>query len=240
MDIQIFTGFDHVLLEVSQALAPLVVLFLIFQFAFLKLEREQIYRIIIGLILTFFGLAFFLQGVYVGFLPAGREMGTVLGGFEKLWIIIPIGFVLGFVATIAEPAVRVLSYEVEKTSSGYIKEMVILLTLALGVGVFVALGMAKIIYGIPFYYIIIPGYLIVLLMLKFSAPEFTAIAFDSGGVATGPMTVTFIMAMAIGIADTMPGRDAVIDGFGLIALVALAPIIAVMALGLLYKDKEEL
>jgi hypothetical protein len=185
-------------------------------------------------IFAFLGLVFFLQGVKIGFMPVGMAMGSSLAGNSSRWALIPIGFILGFVATLAEPAVRILSSQVEKSSSGYIRSSVILYTLCLAVGIFIALGMTRIVFGISFYYLILPGYLLAIVLMFFSKPSFTAIAFDSGGVATGPMTVTFIMALAVGAAEAIEGRNAVIDGFGLIALVALAPIILVMPLGFLY------
>lgn len=190
------------------------------------------------MVFAFLGLILFLHGVKIAFLPVGSLTGELIGSMENNWILIPLGFVLGFVITIAEPAVRILGSEVEETSSGYLKEKVIVYTLGTGVAFFVALGMTKIIYGIPFYYLIIPGYILAVILLKFSDSVFTSIAFDSGGVATGPMTVTFVMSMAIGVAEVMEGRDAVIDGFGIIALVALAPILSVMILGIFYRRKE--
>ncbi|MBM9537883.1 DUF1538 domain-containing protein [Desulfobulbus alkaliphilus] len=232
-----FLDCKEIILEVIMALGPLVLFFLVFQIFFLKLPIEYVKNLLKGVALTFIGLVLFLQGVTVGFLPVGSAMGEVLGSMENRWLIIPIGFLLGFVATIAEPAVRILSYEVERTSGGSIRSQTILATLALGVSVFMALGMVRILYGIPILYLVIPAYLIVLVMLKFSDPTFTSIAFDAGGVATGPMTVTFVLAIAVGIATAMPDRDAIADGFGLIALVALAPILSVMILGLLYSRK---
>jgi hypothetical protein len=232
-----FLDFKEIILEVLLALGPLVFFFLIFQIFFLKLPREYVKNLLKGVALTFIGLVLFLQGVTKGFRPVGSAMGEVLGTMENRWLIVPIGFLLGFVATIAEPAVRILSYEVERTSGGSIRARTILVTLALGVSVFMALGMMRILYGIPILYLVIPAYLIILIMLKFSNPTFTSIAFDAGGVATGPMTVTFVLAIAVGIATAMPDRDAISDGFGLIALVALAPILSVMILGLLYSRK---
>lgn len=234
----LFMDMRYVLLEVLQALVPLLIIFIIFQVFFLKLPWEAVLNILKGIIMTFLGLVLFLQGVKVGFLPVGQEIGEILGSTGDRWMLIPIGLLLGFLATMAEPAVRVLSSEVERASSGYIKEKMILYTLSLGVALFVALGMAKIILGISFYYIIIPGYILALVMLFFSDSTFISIAFDSGGVATGPMTVTFIMAIAIGLAESMAGREPVKDGFGLIALVALAPILLMMILGMLYRTKE--
>jgi len=234
----IFQGYDEVLAEVLVALTPILVLFLVFMLVY-KLPKEMLIKFIVGVVFSFAGLALFLQGVKAGFMPVGSEMGAILGNLPYKWILIPLGFILGFVATMAEPAVRILSSEVEESSSGYIKSNIILYTLCLGVGIFIALGMTRIVYGIPFYYIIIPGYLLAIILMFFSQPSFTAVAFDSGGVATGPMTVTFIMALAVGAADVIEGRDAVIDGFGLIALVALAPIIMVMLLGFLYPTEED-
>ncbi len=234
----IFHGFDEVLSEVLMAMSPVLVLFLFFLLVF-KLPKKMLINLLQGVLFAFVGLTLFLQGVHVGFLPVGNEMGAILGGLPHRWVLIPLGFILGFVATLAEPAVRILSNQVEISSSGSIKSNTILYTLCLAVGIFIALGMTRIVYGIPFYYIIIPGYLLAIILMIFSKPSFTSIAFDSGGVATGPMTVTFIMAMAVGAADRIEGRDAVIDGFGLIALVALAPIIMVMLLGFLYPDDEE-
>lgn len=235
----ILYGFDEVISEVMTAMSPILVLFLLFLLVF-KLPKKMLLTLLQGVVFAFLGLTLFLQGVHVGFLPVGNEMGAIIGSMSNRWILIPLGFVLGFVATLAEPAVRILCNQVEKTSSGSIKSNTILLTLCLAVGIFIALGMTRIVYGIPFYYIIIPGYLLAIILMIFSKPSFTSIAFDSGGVATGPMTVTFIMAMAVGAADIMEGRDAVVDGFGLIALVALAPIIMVMLLGFLFPDDAEI
>lgn len=233
-----FLEIEEVLLEVLAALGPLVLLFAVFQVFFLKLPRRYVLNLVKGLFLSFLGLVLFLQGVKVGFLPAGTRMGEILGGFSPRWVLVPIGFVLGFVATIAEPAVRILSYEIEKTSGGSIRSRTILWTLAFGVAFFVALGMLRILCGVPIHYFLVPGYLVAVVMLKFASPTFISIAFDAGGVATGPMTVTFVMAMAVGVASVMEGRSPILDGFGLIALVALAPIVAVMGFGLLYALKK--
>ncbi len=234
----ILQDFDHVLIEVLTALSPVMVLFLLFLLVF-KLPKNMLLTLFKGVLFAFAGLTLFLQGVKVGFLPVGNEMGAVLGGLPHRWVLIPLGFILGFVATLAEPAVRILSDQVEVSSSGSIRSNTIIYTLCLAVGLFIALGMTRIVYGIPFYYIILPGYLLAIVLMIFSKPSFTAIAFDSGGVATGPMTVTFIMAMAVGAADQIEGRDAIIDGFGLIAMVALAPIIMVMILGFLYPPDDK-
>ncbi|MEX2573825.1 MAG: DUF1538 domain-containing protein [Balneolaceae bacterium] len=238
MNIRVFYGFGDVLAEVALALIPLVLFFLFFQFYMLKLPWKRVSDIMIGIVLTFAGLALFLQGVHVGFLPVGREIGDIAGGWEHKWILIPTGFLLGFVATFAEPAVKILNHEVDKVSGGYIPKKLMLYTLSTGVAISIAVAMARIIYGIPLWYFIAPGYVLALVITLFSTETFTAIAFDAGGVATGPMTVTFILAIALGFSESLEGRDPLVDGFGMIALVALAPILTVLSLGLLYRIKE--
>lgn len=238
MDIHIFDGFGKILYDVFFALIPLMLFFLFFQIFYLKLPARRLINIFKGVGLAFVGLALFLQGVYVGFMPAGEIMGEVLGALSYNWILVPIGFVLGFVVTFAEPAVRVMNYEVEKTSSGYISRQIMLYSLSLGVAFSIALSMWRILAGFPLWYLIIPGYLLAIVLMFFSSRTFVGIAFDSGGVATGPMTVTFILTMSLGVASALEGRDPLLDGFGMIALVALVPILTVLLLGLLYCRKE--
>jgi hypothetical protein len=235
--IVLFDGFGHVLSEVAFALLPLIVFFALFQLFLLKMPWEEVTRLMVGIVLTFFGLAFFLQGVHVGFLPVGREIGEIFGGRANAWILIPVGFALGFVATFAEPAVRVLVYEVDKATAGSISQRLLLWTLSSGVAISIAISMMRVLFAIPIWYLILPGYGLALVLMFFSTNTFTSIAFDSGGVATGPMTVTFILAIALGYSDTLEGRDPLIDGFGMIALVALAPIICVLVIGLLFNRR---
>lgn len=164
-------------------------------------------------------------------------MGAELGDWQYRWAIIPIGFVLGFAATFAEPAVRIMNEEVDRETGGYISSQVMLYTLSTGVGLSIALSMLRILTGWSIWYFILPGYLIALILMFFSTRTFIGIAFDSGGVATGPMTVTFIISVAVGIASVTEGRDPLVDGFGMVALVALTPIIAVLVVGLLFNRK---
>ncbi|MGD6902324.1 DUF1538 domain-containing protein [Bacillus infantis] len=235
---KLFHGFGGTLTEVALALAPLLLCFIIFQIFFLKLKKQKVIQILAGFVSAFAGLAFFLHGVHLGFMPIGEEMGKKLGNLPYSWIIIPIGFVLGFVTTLAEPAVKILNKQVEKVTSGYISEKIMLITLSGGVGLAIALAMLRIHHGFSLWYYLAPGYALALILIYFSNSSFVSIAFDSGGVATGPMTVTFILSMAVGAAAVTEGRDPLTDGFGLIALVALIPILAVLILGLLFKRKE--
>jgi hypothetical protein len=231
-------GIIDITIEVLEALLPLVIFFLFFQLRYLKLPSFEVTKVFIGMLMTALGMIIFLYGVYNGLYPIGFKIGEFFGSSEKMWILVPIGFALGFLATFAEPAVRVLGYQVEKSSSGYIKSKLMLYTLSIGVAVFVAIAMAKIVYGIPFRYIIVPGYLLALVLLWLSDKDFIGIAFDAGGVATGPMAVTLLMSMVVGMASSHSERDAIVDGFGLIAMIALAPIIFVMLLGIYVKYKR--
>lgn len=237
MNLHVFEGFAEILKEVSFALVPLILFFMLFQVFMLHLPRKRIFQIILGFALTFFGMAFFLQGVHIGFFPIGDLMGQTLGRSDNIWLVIPIGFVLGFAATFAEPAVSIVNAEIDRVTGGYISEKMMLYTVSTGVGISVALSMFRILYGISLWYFLVPGYVLALTLTFFSSKTFIAIAFDSGGVATGPMTVTFISAMSVGIATATEGRDPLTDGFGLIALVALTPIIAVLIVGLIFTRK---
>src|SRR5690606_23981823 len=239
MNIRIWEGFGGVLWEVAMALFPMLLFFLFFHFFFLKLPWQKLKDIFVGMALTFLGLALFLQGVHVGFLPAGEAMGEILVEKSARWLVVPIGFILGFLAIFAEPAVRVLNHEVEKASGGYIPSKVMLYTLSIGVAISVALAMLRVLLDISLWYLIVPGYALAFIMAFRSKKDFVSIAVDAGGAATGPMTVTFILAIAIGFASGMEGRDPLMDGFGMIALVALTPILTVLSLGLLYGRKEK-
>ncbi|WP_292519886.1 DUF1538 domain-containing protein [Methanoculleus sp.] len=233
--VELFEGMDQVFLEVAQALLPLLIFFGVFQVLFLKLPRVYVINLVRGILIAFLGMILFLQGVNVAFLPAGREIGEGVTTFGHLWLLIPLGFLLGFLATYAEPAVRVLGYQVAESSSGYIRESMIVYTLSFAVAISVSLGMARLVYGIPLLYILIPGYLLVIILLLLTDRDFIGIAFDSGGVATGPMAVTFLLSLAVGVAAGIEGRNPIIDGFGLIALIALAPILSMLALGILFR-----
>ncbi|MDI9394721.1 MAG: DUF1538 domain-containing protein [Euryarchaeota archaeon] len=229
-------GFFSIFLEVIQSIAPLIIFFTLFQILYLKLPSSQIIKLYTGLVLTAFGMILFLYGVYNGFLPAGTKIGEYFGESKKGFLI-PLGFVLGLLATFAEPSVRVLCYQIEESSNGYIRSDLMLYTLSFAVATLAAISMAKIVYRIPFVYIIIPAYLFVLILLFFCDKDFIGIAFDSGGAVTGPMAVSFLMSISVGVATAYEGADPVADGFGLIAMIALAPIVFVMLLGVYMRFK---
>lgn len=234
-----FNDFPKTIMDVFYALLPLTILFSLFQIVVLKLPKKRVIKIYKGIFITFLGLCLFLQGVHIGYLPLGEKMGMAIGSLKNNWLLIPIGFLLGFVATYAEPAVRILNDEVEKVSAGHINKTIILYTLCIGVAISVSISMLRILLGISLWYFIIPGYLIALVLSRYVSPTFVAIAFDSGGVATGPMTVTLILSMTVGVAKVLENRDPLLDGFGMVSLVALTPILCILILGFLYTRKEK-
>ncbi|MBQ2552706.1 MAG: DUF1538 domain-containing protein [Treponema sp.] len=233
----------EILREVSLALLPLVIMFVVFQIFLLKLPRKQVSRIIMGFIYSFVGLVIFLLGVKGGFMGAGENLGFILGkkACELAWgwkaFLIIIGFVFGAVIVCAEPAVWVLTEQVESASAGNIRRKVLLVTLSVGVAISIVLSIVRIMFNFNLLYILIPGYAIALVLTFFCPPLFTGIAFDSGGVASGPMTSTFLLSFTIGISGATAKTGTMTDGFGVIALVAMTPLIAIQILGIIYKIK---
>jgi hypothetical protein len=227
-----------VALECIVALLPLLVLFCVFQMLSFKLSKKKFLKVLKGLLYTFIGLVLFLTGVNAGFMEAGSAIGYVVASLKHNWILIPIGFLLGFTVIFAEPAVHVLNEQVENVTSGYIRKNIILYTLSIGVAFAVALSMIRIMVPeIKLWHYLLPGYMLSIVMSYFVPKIFVGIAFDSGGVASGPMTATFILAFAQGAAEAIEGANVLIDAFGIIALVALTPLIAIQILGLMYKRK---
>jgi len=173
----------------------------------------------------------FLTAVEVGFLPIGYQLGQSLGTLNK-WLLIPLGLVMGVLVVLAEPAIHVLNAQVEDVTGGYVTKKSMLTGLCIGVGAAIALSMVRIVFDFSLIYYIIPGYFISLALSLFVPPVYTAIAFDSGGVASGPMTSGFILPFAVGACMGVQGSDAVLrDAFGVVALVAMAPLITIQLLG---------
>ncbi|WP_313130788.1 DUF1538 domain-containing protein [Anaerocolumna sp.] len=220
--------------EVAMALLPIIAFFIIFQIFKMKLPKKQVLKIIIGLLYTYLGLVFFLSGANIGFMPAGSYLGSELLSGTYQWLIIPLGMLIGFFIVAAEPAVHVLKEQVEDISEGNITGKSMQLSLSIGVAVSVGLSMLRVSTGLSIWYLIIPGYLIALTLTFFVPSIFTAIAFDSGGVASGPMTATFLLPLAMGACEAV-GGNILSDAFGTVAMVAMTPLITIQGLGLLYK-----
>ncbi|MCI8560868.1 MAG: DUF1538 domain-containing protein [Dorea sp.] len=227
-------GFPAYIMEIAFSLLPIAVFFAFFQICSLKLKKKTIVKIIIGIFYTYIGLVLFLTGVNVGFMPAGNYLGQTIAGLPFRFILIPIGMVMGFFIVKAEPAVYVLMEQVEEITSGAISGKAMGLSLSLGVAASVGLSMFRVLTGISIFWFIVPGYAIAICLSFFVPKIFTAIAFDSGGVASGPMTATFLLPFAIGACQTA-GGDIVKDAFGIIAMVAMTPLIAIQILGASYK-----
>ena len=221
----------HTCKEVALALGLIVVFFLICQAAFLKLPRKRLLRIGVGVVFTYIGLVMFLTGVNVGFMPIGYKLGYTLAQGSRSFMVV-FGLVVGILVVLAEPAIHVLNSQVEEVTGGLVSKRSMILGLCIGVGASIALSMVRIIYDFSLVYYIIPGYFISLALSLFVPPVYTAIAFDSGGVASGPMTSGFILPMAIGACVGLQGAEAVLrDAFGVVALVAMTPLITIQLLG---------
>jgi hypothetical protein len=224
--------------SVAVAVLPLAGLFLLFQSLFLKLPRREVSRILTGTIIAAAGLFLFLMGVGIGFMPFGRAIGEAVGALPQKWLLVPFGLVLGFVTTWGEPSVRILADQVEDASTGSIPRAVVLWTICLGVALAVATGLLRVAFGIPLLYLLVPGYGLVIAILRWSEPRFVAIAIDAGGVATGPLANSFLLALAFGASAAVGNQEPLVQGLGLVALVSLAPVISVMTLGLAVRWKE--
>lgn len=223
------------LLSVAIAVTPLTVLFLLFQVFLLKLPLGQVAELLKGTAIAAVGLFLFLLGITVAFLPFGRVIGEALGAMDQSWLFIAIAFLLGFFTTWGEPAVRVLCSQVEEASNGSIHRFMVLLTICLGVAIWVALGALRLVHGTPLLHLLIPGYGLVIGLMWLVDREFIAIAVDAGGVATGPLANSFLLALALGASASLGDRDMMVQGFGFVALIALAPITSLMILGFLIR-----
>ena len=222
---------EHTAVEVAIALGLIVAFFLICQIIFLRLPKRKLLRIAIGVLFTYAGLVIFLTGVNVGFMPIGYKIGYSLANSNSA-ILIGFGLIVGVLVVLAEPAIHVLNGQVEEVTGGLVSKKGMMLGLCIGVGAAITLSMIRIVYDFSLAYYIVPGYFISLALSLFVPPVYTAIAFDSGGVASGPMTSGFILPFAIGACVAMQGANAVLrDAFGVVALVAMAPLITIQLLG---------
>ena len=227
----LFEKIFHTGQEVLIALLPIAAFFFILQFALLKLPKTRILQIVVGIFYTFFGLVIFLTAVAVGFMPIGYKMGTQLAQNDPAFIIV-FSFLIGLTVVLAEPAIHVLNKQVESVTGGAISKRSMLIALSLGVGIAIALSIVRVIFRFSVLYYLIPGYFISLGLSFFVPKLYTAIAFDSGGVASGPLTSTFILPFVIGICAVLQGESSVlVDAFGMVAMVAMAPLISIQTLG---------
>lgn len=218
--------------QVALVLLPILAIFLVFQFSALKLPKAEVLRIVMGLVFVFFGITLFFTGVNVGFLPVGSMVGAVLASGDMSWILIPVAVVIGCVIVLAEPAVHVLTQQVEQITEGRISKKTIFMSMCVGVGVSLGLCAIRVLFQFNILYILIPAYIIAIALSFFVPKIFTGIAFDSGGVATGAMATTFVLPMFMGACSAM-GIDSMLYGFGTLAFIAVTPLLTIQILGLI-------
>lgn len=228
----------HELKNVFIALSPLVVIFFVLNHFDFKLKKDELVELAKGLSLNFFGVVLFLTGVNAGFSNVAQKIGGDLITSPNGWLVIVVGFILGLVIVFAEPAIWVLNRNVEEISGGYINRKLMLGSLSLSVALAVAMAMLRIYLGFSLWWYVVPGYAIALGLMKYTPTLFTGIAFDSGGVSTGPMTATFILSMGIG-ASIAHGSNVLTDAFGLVSVVAMMPLIIIQLLGMVYSMKTK-
>ena len=227
--------------DVGVAIIGITSFILVFEFFMIKIKFKKVAKTLIGLLYVFIGVGIFLAGAEIGFMKIGGIIGNVLGASDYKWVIIPLGMIIGFFVVMAEPSVQVLNKQVEEITAGSISRKTMLFTLAIGVAISIGLSFIRIIFEIPMLWIIVPGYGISLLLSLFVPNIFSAIAFDSGGVASGPMTATFLLPMASGLISGIYANQNVDSAklaefsFGTVALVAMTPLIVIQILGLVYK-----
>ena len=232
-------GLPYYMKEMLISLLPIILFFFIFQIVSLHLHKKTLVKIIIGIIYTYIGLVLFLTGVNVGFMPAGNYLGQVIAGLSYPWIIVPIGMLIGYFIVKAEPAVYVLTEQVEELTSGAISAKAMGMSLSIGVALSLGLAMVRVLTGISILWFLLPGYAVALGLTFFVPKIFTAIAFDSGGVASGPMTATFLLPFSMGACEAL-GGNVVTDAFGMVAMVAMTPLITIQILGLIYQIQEQM
>ncbi|MCI6585150.1 MAG: DUF1538 domain-containing protein [Mobiluncus porci] len=234
----------HVPLEARSvffALLPLLVLFLIGNFASFKLNRRHRRSILSGIVMTFLGLTLFLTGANGGFMDVGREIGLTLTERHTPLVLLAVAFILGLMAVLAEPAVHVLTEQVQDVTSGSVRRAAVMGAMALGVGLAVFLSTLRLVVnGLELWHLLLPGYLVAVGLTFASSELFGGLAFDGGGVAPGPMVTTFVLAFAQGAAAGTPGADPVVDGLGLISMVALLPPVAIQLLGVLFQARSRI
>ena len=229
-------GLPHYAKEVAIALAPIVAFFFLFNAFYIKMPKKPLISISVGLLFTYLGLLLFLTGVNVGFMPVGNYIGKMIGNKEFNWILLPIAMLIGYFIVKAEPAVHVLNKQVEDLTAGSIPARAMELSLSIGVASSLGLAMIRVLTGISVMYFLIPGYVLALGLSFFAPKIFTSIAFDSGGVASGPMTATFLLPFAMGACEAIGGPERIVsDAFGVVAMVAMTPLITIQLLGVEYK-----
>ena len=226
--------FTAKLLEVVGAILPLVAVVIILQFVIVRMPAGIFTQFLVGAAMVIVGMALFLLGLEIGILPMGKVLGAELPRRGSILLIIAIAFLIGFLATVAEPDVMVLTGQIDTVSGGEVSRSVLIYVIAAGVGFFIVMALLRILLNVPIAWLFAVGYGVVLILALFTPAAYVPVAFDSGGVTTGPMTVPIILALGLGFSSVLSGKSALSDGFGLIGLASLGPIIGVMVMGIVF------
>lgn len=224
--------------EVAATLLPIVAVFVLFNLLTHRFKNRHLIRACAGYVYAFVGLSMFLTGVNIGFMPAGLYLGQQLAALEPRWMIVLVAMVIGFFVVRAEPSVQVLNRQVEEITDGAVSRRTMQTALSIGIAVSAGLSMVRVLTGISIYWFLLPGYALSLVLTFFVPKLFTGIAFDSGGVASGPMTTTFMLPLAEGACLAL-GGNILTDAFGLVAMVAMTPLLTIQVFGLIYKRRRE-
>ena len=220
------------LVEVLYAILPITLIIVLLQLTLIHMPMAQFAQLLMAVVMSVVGLALFLFGVKLGLLPLGESLGSYLPD-RKFYVILIFGFLLGFVITAAEPDVRIFASQIERASENMTSRNLLVYSISLGVGISIVLAMLRTIFDLKLVYLLAPCYALVFALSFFVPPDYVSIAFDSGGVTTGPITVPFLIALNVGVVAVLSGRSSVSQGFGLVALASVGPVIAVMILGVL-------
>ena len=226
----------HYAAEVFTALFPILAFFLLFQIFFLKMRKRQVVKILVGMLYSYIGLTLFLTGVNVGFMPAGSYLGKQMASLPYRWILVPVAMLIGYYIVKAEPAVQVLNKQVADVTGGSISEKTMMTGLSIGMALSLGFSLFRVITGLPLMAFLLPGYALALGLSFVVPPVFTSIAFDSGGVASGPMTATFLLPLCMGACEAL-GGNILTDAFGIVAMVAMTPLIIIQLIGLSFELK---
>ena len=240
MGMSFISNIPHIIKDVLMGLLPIIAFFLIYQFFTVRVYKKDMIQIFIGAFYTFIGMVLFLVGANVGFMPVGSYLGETFGSMDTKWVIVPIGMLIGFCMTYAEPAVGVQEKQVEEATSGLIPKKILPLMMGIGVAISSGIAMIRALTGINILPFLIVGYIIAVVLTFFCPGIFTSIAFDAGGVASGVMAATFLLPLSIGLCNSRGATSAeiMIDAFGTIALVAMTPTISIQILGIIFKHKQ--
>ncbi len=235
MKLKIINYIKDFFLDLLKTVGPIIAIVFLLHFTFIKFPPQVLLKFLLASFMILLGLKLFLKGIKISLLPIGEKIGSELPKKKSISLILVMGFILGFSVTVAEPDVRVLSSQIDLVSNGAINKNIFIVFIGIGIGVFLLISFLRLLLNIPIIYFLFAGYLIILVLSFFTPKQFIAVSFDAGGVTTGPITVPIIMSLGLGIVSVLGGKTRLADGFGLIGIASIGPVITVMLLGIISK-----